>query len=429
MSDYFSPNIVSDTDIEKNVIGQLLTYYDKLGGYLELISGEDFSNGVYRHIFDSLQAYSREGKHFDINLFGSKLGKNVKRVAADCMEAAVSSSEFPSYLARLRELSQKRRINTRLFELGNADELTVSALEELIEKEKEQAGYISSKERATSGARAFIDGLGKPKPKILTGFKEADWLTGGFRKASVVHIGARPSTGKTAFSLNIAANQPEGVKVAFFSLEMSTEMIFERLISRSERIDYASFSRQHLSDEQVEKAKQATEKILKRDSFWCFDDIYSIESIVATVTELMPDLVIIDYVQKITTSVKFITTRERIEHISGEFKRLAKKTSCTIIALSQLTRNGKEAPTMSDLKESGALEADGDYIFLLHRPYVLDKSTDKHSPGTTELIVDKNKFGGTGKIDLWFEGRYQEFRPIEKRYDNVNTTQDGDVPF
>ena len=108
--------------------------------------------------------------------------------------------------------------------------------------------------------------------------------------------------------------------------------------------------------------------------------------------------------------------REKIEYISGELKRVARFNNCVVIALSQLRRNNDRAnlvPTMSDLKESGALEADGDYIMLIHRPYVLIKNDPAITPDLTEIIIDKNKFGRTGNIKMSFSGEYQQFMELE----------------
>jgi replicative DNA helicase len=82
---------------------------------------------------------------------------------------------------------------------------------------------------------------------------------------------------------------------------------------------------------------------------------------------------------------------------------------------------------MSDLKESGGLEQDGDYIALLHRPYVLNKNDDNVRPEDTELLVDKNKFGRTGKIDLWFDLKHQRFTEYDTRWDCAGNPFEDDI--
>ena len=120
-----------------------------------------------------------------------------------------------------------------------------------------------------------------------------------------------------------------------------------------------------------------------------------------------------DYIQKVTTGKRVLNMREQIEHISGELKRIAKFNSCCIICLSQVSRDGKDEPTMSSLKEAGGLEADGDYILMLHRPYVQNKNNPDISPETTVLLIDKNKFGSTGAIDMRFDGSHQRFLEVD----------------
>ena len=117
--------------------------------------------------------------------------------------------------------------------------------------------------------------------------------------------------------------------------------------------------------------------------------------------------------QNITTNERFDNTRTRIDYISALLKRTAKQANCVMMILSQVTRMGKDEPTMSDLKESGGLEQDGDYIMLLHRPYVNDKSNTDISEETTQVLLDKNKFGSCGVDDMSFDGEYQRFSEVD----------------
>ena len=145
------------------------------------------------------------------------------------------------------------------------------------------------------------------------------------------------------------------------------------------------------------------------------------------ISEEKPSLAVVDFMQIISAVGKFENVRSRIDYISSLFKRTAKTTGCVIIVLSQLSRMGKEAPTMSDLKESGGLEQDGDYIALLHRPYVLNKNENECIPEDTQLLLDKNKFGRTGKIDLWFDLKHQKFYERDERWDTSGTPFEEDI--
>ena len=150
-----------------------------------------------------------------------------------------------------------------------------------------------------------------------------------------------------------------------------------------------------------------------KEKFFVLDDVYNVEQMCNVLMEQKPDLAVIDFMQIISTTSKFVETRHKIDYISALLKRTAKNTGTVIMVLSQLSRAGKDSPTMSDLKESGGLEQDGDYIALLHRPYVLKKDIET-PPGCTELLLDKNKFGATGKINMFFDLVHQRFSEVDR---------------
>ena len=191
-------------------------------------------------------------------------------------------------------------------------------------------------------------------------------------------------------------------------------MIFERMVSAEENIDYSRFSTQTLSDGEQERTAAYMQQVKASENFLVVDDAYTIENICNLISEIKPDLAIVDFMQIVSTTQRFQDVRTRTDYISGEFKRIAKRTGCAVMVLSQLSRNGREAPTMSDLKESGGLEADGDYIALLHRPYVLKKDDPTILPEDTQMLLDKNKFGKTGKIDLRFDLKHQKFYEVDQ---------------
>ena len=145
-----------------------------------------------------------------------------------------------------------------------------------------------------------------------------------------------------------------------------------------------------------------------------------------------PDLVVIDYIQIVTSQRRFTDNRQRIDYISQRLKAAAKKTGCCIISLSQITRGGKDRPTMSDLKESGGLEQDSDYIILLYREYVNNKEA-QISPKDTTVTLDKNKFGNSGELRMDFIGSRQRFVEaddvIARPAPRENSAEEGDLPF
>ena len=251
---------------------------------------------------------------------------------------------------------------------------------------------------------------------LSTYFPRVDEATGGLRKGTLTIIGARPSVGKTTLAVNIATETAlKNKKVIIFTLEMSTDMIIQKIASSKCNIPYTCFNGViNKVDKELIKEYFSTSPL--RNNLIIKDNINTVENICGYILSTSPDIVFIDYAQIINTLKSYDNKRLQIDYISSELKRIAKQTNCCIVLLSQLKRcDTVKPPTMADLKESGGLEQDGDYIFLLYRPYAQDKigkdeNGNRYKPEDTTLCLEKNKFGMTGIIDMYFNGKYQEFK-------------------
>lgn len=399
--------------IEQTVLGLICSYWDDYKHYIPQLKETDFV--YYSPLFCFLQKAYKSDKKYDSVLLGSDaIANGLKDSYIACTSNICTRLDINAYIDELMDSAVKRRLRARVLQLYQSTEITLDDLKNIIEEEKNNGSFLNEGEKALRRIAEYTSNLGKKEPRIYTGFSIMDKVLGGFRPGTVCHIGARPSTGKTTFAINIAQRQVHK-KVLFFSLEMSSEMIFDRYASNFAEIDYSLFTSQELAGEDIEKIKNLFSFVESRKNFFVLDDVYNIESIVSATLKIKPDLVVIDYIQKVGTLKKIPVMRERIEHISGELKKLAKESGSVIICLSQLSRDGQDAPTMSNLKESGALEADGDYIIILHRPFVLEKRVDIN-PEETDVLIDKNKFGETGIIKMMFKGKYQRFLEVDQRY-------------
>lgn len=254
---------------------------------------------------------------------------------------------------------------------------------------------------------AFISSLSEKTQGITSGFSKIDNATNGFRKKSLLVIGARPSTGKTSFALNLICNgfYPQKYKTIFYSLEMSVETILERISTVLTGISYNRITQRHLKSEEIEKIQFEIEKT--RGYIKIVDNIFTVEEIEKDVKENKPDVIVIDYAQILQTQKKAESTKQRIDIISAEIKKIAKENDCLAVIVSQINRQSKDMPTMSDLKESGALEQDADYVIIIHRPFVQDKSQNAED---TILTLDKNRYGTVGRTKLYFNGDTQTFK-------------------
>ncbi|MFY7733583.1 MAG: replicative DNA helicase [Bacteroidia bacterium] len=255
---------------------------------------------------------------------------------------------------------------------------------------------------------------------VDTGFSELNKLTGGWQKASLYYIAARPSMGKTALLNSLVKNSK--VNVLMFSIEMSNIQIATRFISAEHQIDSFRLKTGDLSDEEMNRI-MVKGNLLDNVTFDDNSGITISEIKRKSITlnsEKKIDMIAIDYIQIIKTAKgDFKGNREQeVSHISRELKSLAKTLDIPIIALAQLSRSveatADKRPNMSHLRESGSLEQDADGIIFLSRPeYYFDDPKDKDGNsmiGKAIIEVAKNRDGAVGDLILNFEGKYTLFK-------------------
>jgi replicative DNA helicase len=262
---------------------------------------------------------------------------------------------------------------------------------------------------------------------VPTGFTDLDEMTSGLQPSDLVIIAARPSMGKTALVLNMA--QHVGTKtdmtVGLFSLEMSKEQLFLRMLTAEARIDAHRLRGGFLGERDWGRLAQAIGTLSEAKIF--IDDTASIGVLEmrAKCRRLAAEhglhLVIIDYVQLMQGRGRFENRTLELASISRSLKGLAKELSVPIVLLSQLSRapesRSDHRPQLSDLRESGALEQDADLVMFIYRE---DQYADKSAPpgdtqGTAELIIGKQRNGPTGIVKLAFIREFTRFENLAGR--------------
>ena len=420
----------SDLEIERSVLGELMTFTEHRPKIL-LLSADDFEAEEHRRMFAVMSGQYTINGDFDFLTVANECGDGSRAEIQCCVQLAVSAGLFEEHFRLLKEMASRRRLIKGVNTLEWSGEISVASLQSLIEKERGKGVLDDARAQTEKSLDEFKENLNRSVGTLKTGFSTVDRVCGGLRRGTVFIVGARPSVGKTAFALNVAANQltDPDKKVMFFSLEMTAEMIYERLMAARLSIEYNKFSRNELDTNDIEQVIKSADCLKNDGRFLVLDEVYNAELICNMIRENRPDLAVVDFMQIISATGKFENVRHRIDYISTLFKRTAKDTGCVILVLSQLSRAGKDAPTMSDLKESGGLEQDGDYIALLHRPYVLDKQNADVQPEDSELLLDKNKFGTVGRVKLWFDLKHQRFHELdtwhESRIDRSGSAFDG----
>jgi replicative DNA helicase len=259
---------------------------------------------------------------------------------------------------------------------------------------------------------------------VPTGFLDLDTATAGFQKSDFIVVAARPSMGKTAFTLNVAEHVTveHHIPVAFFSLEMSKEALVQRLLSSLARVDGNRLRTGFLRENEWPKLTTAAGRLSEAELY--IDDTAGITAleIRAKSRRLMVEtkgrlgMIIIDYMQLIRGHGRTENRQQEISHISRSMKALAKELSVPVVALSQLKRptdmkEGHRRPVLSDLRESGAIEQDADVVVFIHRPEVYGV-TEKE--GIAEIIIGKQRNGPIGTHELMFQKSQTRFENLAR---------------
>jgi len=255
---------------------------------------------------------------------------------------------------------------------------------------------------------------------VPTGFTDLDRLTGGLQRSDLVIVAARPSMGKTAFSLGIAygAAVQHGRTVGVFSLEMSAEQLVQRLLSTESGIDSHKIRLGNIDDREWEEISRAFGRLSEARIF--IDDsanagIMDIRSKARRLqAEQGLDLIIVDYLQ-LMTGRRSENRVQEISEISRGLKGLARELNIPVVALSQLSRavesRSDHRPMLSDLRESGAIEQDADIVMFIYREEKYDEHSDKK--GIAELIVSKHRNGPVDTVNLRFFEATARFADLE----------------
>jgi len=259
---------------------------------------------------------------------------------------------------------------------------------------------------------------------LPTGFTELDHLTAGLQKSDLILVAARPSMGKTAFTLNIAAHVVLRAKepVAFFSLEMSKEQLVQRLLCSEGRIDSQRLRVGELEEKEWGDLIDTANRLSAAPLY--IDDTPGI-----TVMELRSkarrlkaehglSLIVIDYLQLMQGrgNKSGDNRQQEISEISRSLKALARELNVPVIALSQLSRSVEsrqiKRPMLSDLRESGSLEQDADIVMFLYREDYYDPETENKN--ITEVIIAKHRNGPVDTVDLTFLKQFTKFGNLSR---------------
>ena len=277
---------------------------------------------------------------------------------------------------------------------------------------------------------------------VPSGFTNVDRVTSGWQQSDLVIVAARPGMGKTAFALTMARNiaVDHNTPIGFFSLEMSSEQLVNRLIASEAELGASKLRKGDLADHEMVQLHEKIKHLSEAPIF--IDDTpgLSIFELRAKARRLVKNhgvkIIMIDYLQLMTAGGKAGNREQEISTISRSLKGIAKELKIPVIALSQVNRGvesrtgvGSKRPMLSDLRESGAIEQDADIVTFIYRPeyykiYEWDNGDDSRGQG--ELIIAKHRNGSLKNVRLKFTGEFAKFTDLDYFDGGDYEDEDGD---
>ncbi len=436
-------------DAEVAVLSAMLMDQDAILRAIEILDDTMFYAERNRRIFRAMAAITQQGVVVDPLTVAEELTRRGELAAAGGKEYigflvdAVPTAANVEYHAKIvREKALMRsliQVSTGIVTDAFAGQHTAAELLDAAEsrifqvsQQRQNEGFTRLKELMWP-AMERIEALqrgGKQITGVATGFTDLDELTSGFQNSDLVIVAARPSMGKTAFTLNVAQHAAieNNVPVAFFSLEMSKEALVQRLLTSEARVDAQRLRKATLRDDDLPRLARAA-GILSSAPIWIDDTpglgLLEMRSKARRLkVEANIGLVVVDYLQLMQGPTNAESRQQEVSQISRGLKALAKELAVPVVALSQLSRapelrtGENKRPQLSDLRESGAIEQDADLIMFLYRQEFYDGPTDRDGnsiEGKAEVAVGKQRNGPTGLVNLYFHKQYTRFENYTQR--------------
>ncbi len=427
---------------EQAVLGSIML---RPGVFIEIadkLSPESFYSDKHRKIYETMLELFSRNEPIDILslshcLQEKKILENIggSRFITELANSVPSSTNAEYYA----DIVEQKYILRRLIESANLlSELGYDSkqkpLEEVLDiAEKEIFAIAESPKRAKyltlkdtlSEAWDRIERLHEHKGELRgvpSGFAALDDMLSGFQNTDLIILAARPSMGKTTLALEFAraAATKHNIGVGFFSLEMSSQQLVDRMLAAESRVNAWSLRTGRLSsDQEFMQLRDSLDRLAKAP-------IYIEEQSASTVTHIRTiarrmkaehniGIIFIDYLQLITTTKNYDSMVNQITEVSHALKALAKDLNVPVIALSQLSRavesRGGE-PRLSDLRDSGSIEQDADIVMFIHREDKMNKAMEKNN--IAKIMIEKHRNGPTGYVEIYFDEKTASYIPIEK---------------
>ena len=472
----------SNVEAERAVLGSIINFPDIADEAFSYLSEEDFSNADPRNplIYRALTMLHKQNPDSidPETLYGMLVNMNLDKPSGgneyifELISHAINPDNISYYVQLVHEQAVLRRLLLQCRKVEDDYAKGVSDIGAFIVKSNDeisriaQQRHVASMQSASEVAANVATRIANAKNTsslvtgVRTGYRRLDAMTHGWQAGDLIILAARPSVGKTAFGMNLAYNAASLMKrpVAFFSLEMSSDLIMTRLIASRSYVTNDHIQTGFLNGHEKTKVASAIQEISGTQLY--FDDtpncrLGDILSKSRKLKNSHPDLalIVIDYLGRIRSSEKvdLSARQQEVAYISGELKTLARNLNVPVICLSQLNRNVDKSenkiPSLADLRESGAIEQDADIVMLMYRedyytnlglsigrgkgwkkddqeqqPAPKPEPTEKDKAKTGDvsdvtISVAKNRNGEVGKFHLVFQKAFSRFDDPSPEYE------------
>lgn len=425
-------------DVERAVLGAMMLDRDAISKVVEILDESAFYSSKHQKIYQAIVRLDEQGDAPPDLLTVTEELKRANQLESigstmyltECTESVVSTANVQHHAGILLEKAILRKLiqvcNHIIGESYDPRDQAFTILdraEQAILKiaETRKKGDVEGIRDIMHKTFTVIDDLHKHRgyTGVRTGYNDLDEMTSGLQRGDLIILAARPSTGKTAFALNIARNAAvnDDVPVGIFSLEMSNISLGMRLLGSESQVDSHRLLTGKIPDNDWVKLSTSVGKLSEAPIY--IDDsanlgIMELRAKARRMTnEQKVGLIVVDYLQLVAGPPNIESRVQEISAISRNLKALAKELDIPVVALSQLSRavemRTDRRPMLSDLRESGALEQDADVVMFLHPHQQLDDEGIEAAAPEIDLIVAKQRNGPTGTVKLIFRRHITKF--------------------
>lgn len=447
------------TDIEEAVLGAMMVNTDSVEQSMDLLKPESFYDGRNRAIFEAMYELFNERSPIDMLTVVDKMKQKgtLNEVGGPARLAALTQqvgtgSNVEYYVRILQQKAIQRNLIEASYGILKDAFDTSIPVDDLVTTAQDTvynaiAGNLKNPYKHVSEViNLSMERIERSQHStgvtgVHSGFHKVDQFTMGWQPGNLIILGARPSVGKTAFALNLARNAAVEFNepVAFFSLEMTSMELLDRLIATESGISSDKLKgKLKILPEEWQVLEQSVGRIVKAPIYIDETPGITLTEFIAKSKRLVREkgvkIIFVDYLQLMHSGKPQLggfSKVQEVTEISNTLKTTAKELNIPIIALAQLNRNlmsrmgSNGKPVLSDLKDSGSIEQDADIVVFLHRPGLIGLAEDPDEQAKTEVIFAKNRNGQVGSVDMRYVGHLMKFEDTQTTF--YESTMNSDI--